>query len=243
MRGLRRWRLHNPGAPLWRVMWWDLVGRPLSFLFVWMFYRIRWWGTPNVPDEGPVLLLCNHQSYFDLLAIGIGLHHRHFHSMARASLFRHPLFAALIRSLNAFPVEQGKGDVKSVRTAIERLKQGQLVLVFPEGSRTPDGRLHAFSPGVMLLIRRARPVVVPMAVDGVYDVWRIGRPKPRTRGRIGAAYGEPIPPDDLLALPADEAMRLLERRVESLRLDVRRRLQLASEGAYPTDTAGDMAAA
>jgi 1-acyl-sn-glycerol-3-phosphate acyltransferase len=238
---VQRWRRRNPGAPLWQLLWWEVICQPLSWLAMFLLYRIRWWGVNNVPGSGPVLLLCNHQSYLDLVTLGIGLHHRHFHSMARATLFRHPAFAWHIRSLNAFPVEQGKGDVKAVRAAIERLKQGHLVLVFPEGSRTADGRLQPFSPGVMLLIKRAKPTVVPMAVDGVFDVWPIKQARPKLRGRVGAMYGRPIPADQLLAMPTDQAMRTLEQRIESLRLDVRAKLRRASNDRYPADTLADIA--
>jgi len=235
MKWLDRWHRRNPDAPLWQLLWWEVICQPASWLAMFLLYRIRWWGVNNIPRGGPVLLLCNHQSYLDLVTLGIGLHHRHFHSMARATLFRHPAFAWHIRSLNAFPVEQGKGDVKSVRTAIERLKQGNLVLIFPEGARTRDGRLGAFSPGVMLLIKRAKPTIVPMAVDGVFDIWPIGQSKPKLRGRVGAMYGRAIPADDLLAMNTDEAMSMLQQRIESLRLEVRGKLRLASEGRYPTD--------
>jgi len=237
----RRWRQRNPGAPLWQLLWWEVICQPASWLVMFLLYRIRWWGVNNIPRTGPVLLVCNHQSYLDLVTLGIGIHHRHFHSMARSTLFRHPLFAWHIRSLNAFPVEQGKGDVKSVRTAIDRLKQGHLVLVFPEGSRTPHGRLQPFSPGVLLLIKRAKPTIVPMAVDGVFDAWPIGRSRPIPGGRVGAIYGEPIAADDLLAMDNADAIALLERRVEALRLDVRQKLRLTSNGRHPADITADIA--
>jgi 1-acyl-sn-glycerol-3-phosphate acyltransferase len=238
---LDAWRKRNPGEPLWRVLWWSYVCRPLSYLAVRSFWGHRAWGIHNIPREGPVLLLCNHQSYLDLAVLGVALWHRHFHSMARASLFRPGFFGWLIRSLSAFPVEQGKGDVRALRRAIELLRQGHLVLVFPEGSRTPDGTLQPFAEGIMLLIRRAKPTVVPMAVDGTYDVWPIGRSLPRLRGRVGAEYGEPIDAEKLLAMPPDEATRLLRQRIESLRLSVRGRLRRASGGLYPTGGRGDQA--
>jgi len=236
---LRRYRRRNPETPLWKPLWWDLFCKPLSWVLLALLYGHRWWGVNRIPAEGPTLLVCNHQSYLDLPVLGAGIYHRHFQSMARWTLFDNPLFGWLIRSLNAFPVEQGKGDVKSVRTAIEKLKQGHLVLIFPEGGRTRDGRLQPFSPGMMLLIRRARPTVVPMAVDGAYDIWPIGQSRPRLRGRTGAMYGEPLDPDALCAMPPEEAVELLRRRIESLRLEVRSRLRRISHGQWPPPGAGD----
>lgn len=227
---LGRIRQVNPGQPLAKILAWMCVGQPMCWLFLSLCYRHRWFGVHNIPRTGPVLLVCNHQSYLDLPVLGVGITHRHFHSMARATLFRNPLFGFIIRLLNAFPVEQGKGDVKSVRTAIDLLQQGHLVLVFPEGSRTSDGQVKAFSPGIMLLIRKAKPVVVPMAVDGVFGVWPIGAKRPRLRGQTGAIYGQPIPAADLLAMPAGDATQLIQQRVENLRLELRGRLMRLSSG-------------
>ncbi len=232
-------RRRNPGAPLWRVVWWSCVCQPLVWVLLRTIWGFRSWHADRIPCRGGVLLVCNHQSYLDLCVLGAGVWHRHFHSMARSTLFRPGIFGWLIRSLNAFPVEQGKGDVKALRTAIRRLREGHLVLVFPEGSRSPDGSVHEFQEGLMLLIRRARPRVVPMAVDGVFDVWPIGRKLPRLRGRVGATYGRAIAPDALVAMPPGEAVALLRRRIESLRLDVRGKLRRGSRGRAPADRAAD----
>lgn len=234
MRGwLGRYRRKNPGATLGHILWWDLVCHPIAWLIVFVLYRHRWWNIHNIPAEGPTLLVCNHQSYLDLPVLGVGIYHRHFHPMARKTLFRNPVFGRLIRSLNAFEVDQESADIRSVRTAIDKLKAGHLVLLFPEGARTEDGRMGPFNPGLMLLIRRARPTVVPMAVDGVYDAWPINRKWPRLSGATGAEYGEPIPAKDLIAMPPEEARKLLRHRVETLRLSVRQRLRRRTRGRYP----------
>lgn len=216
MKLLDRFRQRNPDASIVRIAWWAWFCRIVSWLPFALLYRHRWWGARHVPDRGPVLLLCNHQSYLDLVALGLGLSHRHFHSMARASLFRHPSFSWLIRSLNAFPVEQGKGDIKALRRAIELLRNGNLVLVFPEGSRSEDGQVGPFQEGVMLLIRRTRPTVVPMAVAGTYDIWSLHRKWPRLTGRTAAQYGKPIEAKTLLDMPADQAIALLRRQIIDL---------------------------
>lgn len=194
-------------------------------------WRFRWWGAPNVPQTGGVLLICNHQSYLDLIALGVALPRRQFHSMARATLFNNPVFAALIRSLNAFPVDRG-GSMKAMRTAIERLQQGQVVLIFPEGSRTSDGQLSRFAKGISLVIRRARPTIVPAAVDGLYDIWPIHACCPG-RGRAGVKFGEPIEPDTLLEMGDEAATAELFGRIDQLRLDVREQLRRNSRGRYP----------
>lgn len=229
---LRGWRAKNPGAPLWKLPWWDCLWRVVSWLILMVFYQHRWWGVRHIPDSGPVLLLCNHQSYLDLIALGVGLDRRHFHPMARQTLFRNPVFGWFIGSLNAFPVDQENADVKSLRRAISHLKEGHLLMVFPEGSRTPDGSLQQFEQGVMLLIRRAKATVVPMAVEGCFDAWPI-HGKPTARARTGAIYGEPIPAEDLLKLKPEQAIERLFGEIETLQMTLRDRLRTLHQGRFP----------
>ena len=213
----------NPGAPWWQIAFWDFLGKPACWLVSTLLYHARWWGVQHVPRRGGVLLICNHQSYLDLPLIGIGLEHRHFHSMAASWLFQHPIFRRLIATLNAFPVEQGKGDVRAVRRAIELLKREQLVLIFPEGSRSRDGSVLEFETGLMLLIRRARPTVVCAGLDGPFEVWPRDRKRPRLTGRMGIAFDQPIEAETLLAMSPEDASRMLHDRVVAMREDVRRR--------------------
>jgi len=235
---LDRIRQRNPGQPLWRIAWWAWVCRPVALALL-LIYRCRWWGVHRIPTDGPVLLICNHQSHLDLPLVGVGLWRRHFHPMAKLDLFNNPAFGWLIRSLNAFPVDTSKSDVKSVRTAIELLRQGQLVLIFPEGARTPTGRIQPFQEGMMLLIRRAKPTIVPAAIDGTWDIMPPGAARPKLTGHCGALYGEPIPAERLLGMTADEAMGYLRRTVEDLRLELRGRLRRGSNGCYPVPGPGD----
>ncbi|QNN24775.1 1-acyl-sn-glycerol-3-phosphate acyltransferase [Planctomycetales bacterium ZRK34] len=235
---LRKIRRVNPGAPLWRIVWWWFL-RAIIRMLLFAFYRHRWYDPRNVPDEGPVLLLSNHQSYLDLVLLGTGLGHRHFHSMARHTLFRNRFFAWLIRSLNAFEVDQSKGDIRAMRTAIDRLKQGNLLLVFPEGKRTEDGAVHGLQPGIMLLVRRAKPTIIPAAVEGAYDIWPIHTSRPKLRGRTAVKYGAPIPADELLALPADDALALIASRIDALRLELRSTLRSQTRGKFPPPGPGD----
>lgn len=228
----------NPGAPLRRVLWWRFC-QTLVWLAVVLLYRHRAYRTRNIPREGPTLLVCNHQSFLDLIVLGCNIQHRHFHSMARQTLFDRKPVAWLIRSLNGFPVDQTRGDTRAIRAAIDRIKAGHLVLVFPEGSRTPDGRPRPFAKGVMTLIRRTKPTVVPMAVEGVHDVWPMGRPLPRLTGRTAAIYGEPIDGQQLAAADPDEAVQLLEQRVDALRMNLRSTLRHQTEGRYPPPGPGD----
>ncbi len=229
----------NPGASAWRRLWWIGFCQPIFWVLLRLLWGYRFFHAKRIPAEGGVLMVCNHQSYLDLPVLGAGILHRQFCSMARHTLFRNRIFAALIRSVNAFPVDQEKADVKSLRDAVNMLKAGKLVLVFPEGARSPDGHVQPFQPGLMLLIRRSKCRVVPMAVDGAWDVWPIHQKWPRWHGRVGALCGQAIDADTLCDMPPEQALHLLRQRVDECRLDLRQRLRTASRGRYPADHLAD----
>lgn len=214
--------MRNPGASVFHVAWWEMIRAALG---VWLkvVYRMKVWDREKLPLEGPVLLICNHQSFLDLMVIGVAIRGRHFHSMARKTLFNNRWFGWLIRSLNAIELDQTRGDLKAIRTALDRLAAGHLVLIFPEGSRTLSGEVGPFQPGTMLLIRRAKPIVVPMALEGPFHIWPRGG-RLRWRGRIGVSFGDPIPGETLAAMSPDEALAVMKRHVESALEATRRRM-------------------
>jgi len=188
-----------------------------------VFYRYRAWGARNVPRAGPVLLLSNHQSYLDPVLVGIAGHRRQFYAMARSTLFRNWAFGWLIRSINAIPVQRGQADMQAMRRSIDTLKRGQALLLFPEGTRTTDGTTKPFAKGTMILIKRAKPIVVPVAVEGAYDVWPKGRRAPKLRGKTSVAFGLPIEPEKLLEMGDEQGLEHVRGQIEQMRLDLARK--------------------
>jgi len=171
-----------------------------------------------------VLLVASHQSFIDPILVGLACHHRQFYAMARRTLWDESAFLGkLMESLNAIPVDQESADLAAMRRSIEVLKQGQALLIFPEGSRTEDGTIAPFAPGISLLIRRAKPMVVPVAIEGAYDVWPRHRKLPKLCGRIGVMFGKAIPADQLLAMQS-EPTQYLRDQCEALRQELERRL-------------------
>jgi 1-acyl-sn-glycerol-3-phosphate acyltransferase len=221
---LERLRQRQPGRSIGRILWWHLL-HLICYVWVGPCYRYRAWGIGRIPRSGPVLFVSNHQSFLDPILVGLGAHHRQFYAMARSTLFDHPVFAWLIGTLNAIPVERGQSDTASMRKCIDVLGQGHALLLFPEGTRTPDGTTQAFQRGLMLLIKRAQPTIVPVAIDGAFDAWPKGRKCPRATGRIFVEYGRPIPAADLLQLPSDAALDELRQRIESTRQVLSQRRQ------------------
>jgi len=183
-------------------------------LFLLMF-RGRVFGVRHVPRSGGVLLVCNHQSFFDPVLAGVGLR-RECHYMARDTLFRQPLFRRLIQYLNAFPIKRGTADVGAVKETLRRLKAGALITTFPEATRTHDGSIGPMQPGVVLIARKARVPIVPTLIWGAFEVWPRHRLLPRP-GRIVVAYGEPLTPEQLDVQPDEECIRIVRERILALR--------------------------
>jgi 1-acyl-sn-glycerol-3-phosphate acyltransferase len=174
-----------------RRWWWWLCQQAIR-LGGSLFWDLRAAGLENIPREGGCLLAANHQSYLDPPLVAAFLP-REMHFMARRSLFRNPLFRALIVRCNAFAIERDKADVKGVKSAIDRLEAGNLLLVFPEGTRTRDGTVGLMKAGIGLLAERAAVPIVPVLIWGAHDVWPKGRLFPGL-GSIRISFGKPIRP-------------------------------------------------
>ena len=198
-------------------------------------------GVSNVPRTGPVLLVANHQSNLDPPLIAGEIHWRRLEYMAKAELFKTSWFGRFIGGLGAVPVrDDGGSNTAVIRTMLRRLNEGAAVLVFPEGSRTEDGALQSFQPGVALLIKRSKCPVVPVAVEGCFEAWPRSRSRPVLRGvRVGVAFGESISHEALMADGAEAAMVRLAEAVDTLRLDLRATLRLRTGGRFPPAGPGD----
>jgi 1-acyl-sn-glycerol-3-phosphate acyltransferase len=178
------------------MRWWWRLSQGLSRFGSNLFWEFRVFGLENVPEKGGVLLASNHQSYLDPVLVAMVLP-REMHFMARRTLFRNPVFRAIIVSYNAFAIERDSADVKGVKSAIARLEAGNILLVFPEGTRTGDGSIAPMkSVGVMA--ERAAVPIVPVLIQGAYEVWPKGRLIPHF-GRISMVFGRPLKPETATA--------------------------------------------
>ncbi len=192
---------------------WCQVGMVLGF-------RYRVWGKEHVPPRGGALLVSNHQSFFDPVLVAVGLP-RQVHYMARDTLFRNPLFARLISSLNAFPLRREGVDVGAVRETVARLRRGELVLVFPEGTRTHDGSIRPLRRGVELLARQGGVPIIPVIIEGAHQAWPRRELLPRP-ARIRVLFGQPLLVGRESALPGRTLVGRLEAELRALQQEVRR---------------------
>lgn len=166
------------------------------FLF-WVRYRAR--GLEHLPSGG-ALLLINHQSHLDPLLAGLPLE-RPVSYIARENLFAVPGLGWMLRHTYVLPINREAAGAESIREAVRRLQQGFLVGIFPEGTRSHDGRLGVLKPGFIALVRRAGVPVVPVGIAGSHEVLPRGARVPRRRP-VAVVFGEPLPPDDVARLGA-----------------------------------------
>ncbi len=164
----------------------------------WIFFRLvfksyfRWrvFNPERVPLEGPVVLAANHASYLDPPLIGASLP-RDVHYLARETLFRFPGMGALLRQWNAVPVDRDGGGASGLRMILDRLLAGHAVLLFPEGTRTHDGRLQPVRSGIGLTVIKSTAPVVPVRVFGAFEAYGRHHSVPRPR-RLAVKYGRPL---------------------------------------------------
>ncbi len=145
-----------------------------------------------MPEQGPVILAANHLSILDPIVIGAGIR-RPVSFLARADVFRLPLLSWLLPRLYAIAVERGTGDLSAIKGAIRALERGMAFGIFPEGTRSRNGRLQRLKTGVASIAFRTGSPVVPVAVVGTEEAWPVGRKLFRLRRPVRVVYGEPIP--------------------------------------------------
>lgn len=204
--------------------------RRLVWLINRVGFRARWFHVERVPITGPVLLVANHESFLDPPLVGCAIRKRQLAYLARAGLFKFKPLGWMLSSFNSIPVSESGGDVAAMRTVIALLEAGNAVLVFPEGSRSPDGAMKDFKRGAALIIRKSRCPVVPVAVEGCFEAWprRRALPVPFVH-RVAAIYGHPIPHEELAALGPDEALDRLRSEVIALHAELEARLRPSSD--------------
>jgi 1-acyl-sn-glycerol-3-phosphate acyltransferase len=176
-----------------------------------LLFSIRCRGREHIPAEGGVLVCSNHQSFFDPVLVGLGFHRR-MNYLARKTLFRFFAFRWLIEFLDAIPIDREGSGLGGLKETLKRLKRGELVLIFPEGTRTRDGEVAPLKPGFVALARRSKAPLLPVAVDGAYDAWPREARFPRL-SRVHVWIGQPMAPDLVKALSDEQLVAELERRI------------------------------
>ena len=168
--------------------------------------RIRLEGAVDeIPTEGPLILAANHASNLDAIVLGSWLMPRlgrRIHWLGKKELFAWPIVGWVAANGGVHPVDRGTADVEAFRLAKRILDEGQILFVFPEGTRSPDGALQEAQDGVAALALRSGAPIVPLGIAGSYGVWPRGQKVPHPGGHVTVRVGRPFRladelPDDL----------------------------------------------
>lgn len=160
-----------------------LFAKAISKAIITLLFRVEAVNRENLPQSGGAILCANHVSAFDMLCITCSIERWVFY-MAKEELFKIPLMGPFIRKMGAYPVKRGKGDIESVKTSIKLLKGGDIIGIFPEGTRSArrEGKPAEPKAGVALLAVKTGVPIVPVAIVGNYKLF----------SKVKVIFGQPF---------------------------------------------------
>jgi 1-acyl-sn-glycerol-3-phosphate acyltransferase len=159
------------------------IARAITIMFLKLFYRVEVVNKETIPEKGSFLLCANHNTILDMFFMGYKVK-RWIYWMAKEELFKNPIAGFFLRSLGAFSIKRGKGDVGSIKTALKLLQDGKIVGIFPHGTRVKasDRKSARIRPGVAMLAVNSGCRVIPAAVVGPFRIF----------SRVKVIFGEPF---------------------------------------------------
>lgn len=192
--------------PLHRTWLYTLIVWGIYFIASKLLFFVKIEGRENIPKDRNCVLMGNHQHIFDPLMLALCVPDREIHFMGKKELWNNKLLAWAFTKVHGFPVDRGNMDMNAIRTALNVLKEGDTLGIFPEGTRSKTGHMLPLLGGASMLAMRSRRDVVPVYIDGQYKLFR----------RMVVRVGEPVKMDDLLAgRVTKEACDELTRRIEA----------------------------
>ena len=183
----------------WWLMKWVFLGPLLRLVF-----RPTVQGLENVPEEGGIILAANHQSFLDNLLLPLVIPDRKVVFLGKAEYFDKWYIAWFFKGAGMIPVRRGGGSASEAALAagVEGLREGKLIGIFPEGTRSPDGRLYRGKTGVARLVLEAQVPVVPVGIVGTLKAMPYDRKVPRPT-QVEIRFGKPLTFDSYQGVPTD----------------------------------------
>ncbi len=166
------------------------LGKFISFCIVRFFLGFKVRGQENIPKKGGFIIASNHCSFLDPPTIGAGCPRR-LNYMAKDGLFKIPVIADILRNVSAFPVKREAADRTAIREALRRLERGEGLVLFPEGTRQPEGVLGQAEPGIGFLAAKSGAVVIPAYLKGTGSALPKGA-KFLRKSKVTLVFGEQI---------------------------------------------------
>ena len=159
-------------------------------IYSFLYHRRKVFNRERVPMEGGVIIAANHLSFLDPIFVGSSTK-RVIHYLARESAFNSKIGGAILRSWNSIPVDRDGGGAKGLRMILQRLKEGGAIMMFPEGTRSPDGTPQPARPGIGLMIGKSTAPVLPVRIFGSYEAYGRHLKFPRPK-KVKVKFGEPM---------------------------------------------------
>lgn len=179
------------------------ISRVFFLCYLRVFHRYEAHGRKHVPREGGCILISNHASFLDPIAVCCNIWNRHIYFLARDTLFKQSQFMKWWAiAVGTLPIDRTKGDIRALKGAINLVRQGNILCLFPEGTRTRDGRLQPVKAGIGFLIEKAGVPVIPAYVSGTFEAFPHDARwiKPR---KIVTCFGKPVMPADCAVFKDD----------------------------------------
>ncbi len=185
---------------------------PLAFAFCKLFFGVvlrvpllcwlRIEGRERVPKRGGLIVIANHLSIADPVVLWYASP-RHICFMGRADVFQLPVIGSILRLARAIPVRQRSADRAALMDAIEAVRNGEALGIFPEGECSETGKLQPFLPGVLLILRQTHAPVLPVGITGTQKLIPYGKIFPRPAlSVITVKFGDVIPAEQILSMPS-----------------------------------------
>ncbi len=186
---------------------WYKIGRAFFWILFKIFFRLEIKGRECLPKGKGFILVSNHISYLDPIVLGVGCTQK-LHFMAKEELFRNSCFSWLLHKVNAFPLRRKGADLAAIRTAIKRVNAGGALLIFPEGTRSRDGKLGPGQEGVGFLVDKLNVPVIPAFIKGTDKAMPKGSGFIRP-AKISVRFGKQIPLERRVAY-SDVAVKVMQ---------------------------------
>lgn len=177
----------------------DPLHTNLSYEWAWWINRsyfrichcVQYRGTWNIPEHGPVIFAPNHVSYYDPTLVAAGIPYR-MRFMAWDALFKVPILKQILENYGGYPVRLQSADKGAIEQTLRILRNGEAVMIFPEGARSRTGELLPFENGIARLALQTGATIVPVTVTGVFESWPPDRAFPRLCRPFCIRYHTPI---------------------------------------------------
>lgn len=204
------------------------IAKGIVWAVLHLVFSLKTEGKENVPKKTALIYAANHRSNADPPIIGCVIPGR-ISFMAKEELFRNRFFAALIKSLGAFPVSRGKGDTAVLDKSVDCLKNGSNLMIFPEGTRSKDGKVHRGHSGAAVIAARSGNLVVPVGI--------VFGEKLKFRSKVTVKFGKPIDPSEYVEISDAPNPRQLVRLKNRYMADIRLLVEGENEKTETAETA------